>query len=133
MWQYNDVDRAFWREHLEAWLPAEIFDAHTHVNEPRFRRETMTEQKRRQYWVNEVSEPIGAAEAHAAKRRCFPIAKFSCLAFGNPSAGVRHRGRATPACKKNAFDGAGIAWRWCGRNGRPIAWPPSWICRTRWA
>ena len=60
VWQYTDVDRAFWDEHLEDWLPRRIFDAHTHVNEPRFRVEEMTEAKRRQYWVNEVAEPIGA-------------------------------------------------------------------------
>ena len=24
VWQYTDVDRAFWQEHLEDWLPAEI-------------------------------------------------------------------------------------------------------------
>jgi uncharacterized protein len=85
VWQYNDVDRAFWREHLEGWVPAEIFDAHTHVNEPRFRLETMTEQKRRQYWVNEVSEPIGAIEAHRCHELVFPRRKISCLAFGYPS------------------------------------------------
>ena len=36
VWTYTDVDRAFWREHLEPWLPQRIFDAHTHVSEPRF-------------------------------------------------------------------------------------------------
>jgi uncharacterized protein len=84
VWQYNNVDRAFWREQLEDWLPTEIFDAHTHVNEPRFRLETMTEQKRRQYWVNEVCEPIGAAEAQRCQELVLPQRKVSCLAFGYP-------------------------------------------------
>jgi uncharacterized protein len=84
VWQYTEVDRAFWRRHLEAWLPARIYDAHTHVNEPRFRREEMTDEKRRQYWVNEVAEPIGADEAERCHRTVFPGREVSCLAFGFP-------------------------------------------------
>ena len=26
-WHYTDVDRAFWVEHLEDWLPRRIIDA----------------------------------------------------------------------------------------------------------
>ena len=85
VWQYTDVDRAFWREHLESWVPTEIFDAHTHVNEPRFRLETMTEEKRRQYWVNELNEPIGAAETQRCHELVFPGRRVSCLAIGYPS------------------------------------------------
>ena len=84
VWQYTDVDRAFWQEHLEAFVPAEILDAHTHVNEPRFRLETLTEEKRRQHWFNEVNEPIGAAEAQRCHELVFPGRKVSCLAFGLP-------------------------------------------------
>ena len=84
VWSYTDVDRIFWREHLEAWLPPEIFDAHTHVNEPRFRLEAMTEEKRRQHWFNEVCEPIGAADAAHCHEIVFPGRKLSCLAFGLP-------------------------------------------------
>jgi len=84
VWQYTDVDRAFWRRHLEDWLPERIFDAHTHVQEPRFRLEEMTEEKRRQYWVNEVAEPIGAEDAARCYRTVFPARQVSCLAFGFP-------------------------------------------------
>jgi predicted TIM-barrel fold metal-dependent hydrolase len=84
VWHYTDVDRAFWQEHLEAWMPSRIFDAHTHVNEPRFRREEMTEEKRRQYWVNEVLEPIAAADAQRCHEVVFPGREVSCLAFGMP-------------------------------------------------
>jgi predicted TIM-barrel fold metal-dependent hydrolase len=84
VWQYTDADRAFWQEHLEPWLPRRIFDAHTHVNEPRFRVHQMTEEKRRQYWVNEVAEPIGAADAERCHQLVFPGREFSCLAFGFP-------------------------------------------------
>ena len=67
------------------WLPARIFDAHTHVNEPRFRVEETTEEMRRQYWVSEVNEPTGAANAEQCYRTVFPGKEFSCLAFGHPS------------------------------------------------
>lgn len=85
VWQYTDVDRAFWQEHLEDWMPEELFDAHTHVNEPRYCIEPMTEQKRRQYWVNEVSDPIGAADAQRCHETVFPGRKVSCLVFGSPT------------------------------------------------
>jgi predicted TIM-barrel fold metal-dependent hydrolase len=85
VWQYTDVDRAFWEEHLQPWLPSKIFDAHTHINEPQFRLEEPTEQMRRQYWVNELDAPIGAAEAQRCYRIVFPNREFCCLAFGHPS------------------------------------------------
>jgi uncharacterized protein len=85
VWQYSDVDRQFWREYLDPWLPQRIFDAHTHVTEPRFRMATMSEQKRRQYWINEASEPIGAADAARCYKTVFPGREFSCLAFGEAS------------------------------------------------
>jgi len=84
VWEYTDVDRAFWQEHLEDWLPRRIFDAHTHVNEPQFRITPMTEEKRRQYWVNEVAEPIGAEQAQHCYETVFPGRELSCLTFGFP-------------------------------------------------
>jgi len=85
VWQYTDVDRAFWQEHLEDWVPRRIVDAHTHVCEPRFRRVPVTEAKRRQYWVNEVNEPIGAEDAARCYATVLPGREFSCIAFGHPS------------------------------------------------
>lgn len=85
VWQYTDVDRAFWQEHLEPWLPKQIFDAHTHVNEPEFRIRLPSEEKLRQYWVNEVSQPISAATAQQCYETVFPGREFSCLAFGHPT------------------------------------------------
>jgi hypothetical protein len=85
VWEYTDVDRRFWQEHLESWVPPRVFDAHTHVNEPEFRVEAMTDEKRRQYWVNEVAEPIGAADSQRCMELVFPGREVSCLAFGHPS------------------------------------------------
>ena len=85
VWEYTDVDRRFWEEHLDGWLPKKLIDAHTHVNEPKFHIEEVTEAKRRQYWVSEVNEPISAADAAHAYATVFPGREFSCLAFGHPS------------------------------------------------
>ena len=68
VWHYTDVDRAFWNEHLEDWLPpADLRRPHARQRAASSASRTMTEEKRRQYWVNEVGEPIGAADAE----RCY--------------------------------------------------------------
>ena len=85
VWQYTDVDRVFWQEHLEDWVPRRIFDAHTHVNEPEYLVDPPSEEKQRQYWVNELSRPIGADAAAQCNATVFPGREFSCLAFGHPS------------------------------------------------
>ncbi len=85
VWDYTDVDRVFWEEHLENWLPRRILDAHTHVSHPRFRLELMSDAMRRQYWVNEVLEPIDAPTAERCYRAVFPNREFACVAFGHPS------------------------------------------------
>lgn len=84
VWHYADVDRAFWAEHLEGWLPRRIIDVHTHIANPRLRLAPMTEAMRRQYWVNEVFEPIDAPTAERCHRTVFPNREFSCVAFGVP-------------------------------------------------
>ena len=50
----------------------------------RFRIGERTEEMRRQYWVNEISEPIGAADAQRCYETVFPGREFSCLVFGHP-------------------------------------------------
>ena len=84
LWHYNDVDRAFWAEHLEGWLPRGIVDAHTHLMDPKFRLTPMTEAMRKQYWVNEVFEPIDFDTADRCQRVVFPGREVKCVAFGVP-------------------------------------------------
>ncbi len=104
VWEYTDVDRAFWQRHLEDWVPGRIFDAHTHVNEPRFRLVERTEEMRRQYWVNELSEPIARPTRSDATRRSSPAASSPAW----PSAiraSITTSRRATPACGSSARRG----------------------------
>jgi len=84
VWNYSDVDRAFWQEHFEPWLPRRLIDAHTHIARPAHRLQPMTDAMRRQYWVNELFEPIEAADAERCHRTVFPQREVSCLAFGMP-------------------------------------------------
>ncbi len=84
VWNFTDVDRAFWAEHLEGWLPLRIVDAHTHIAHARHRLEPMTEAKRRQYWVNELLEPMDGPTAEHCYRTVFPKRESACVAFGLP-------------------------------------------------
>ncbi len=84
---YRDMDRAFWAEHLEDWVPAQLVDAHVHIVDPQFRTEVVTEELRRSYWVMEVDEMMDAATAERCFRTVFPGRKFSCVGFGYPSLG----------------------------------------------
>ena len=84
IWQYTDVDRAFWAEHLEDWLPERIIDAHVHVDDPACRLEEMTDEKRRQYWVAEVFEPMTADTLAHCDATVFPGRSVSHVAMGSP-------------------------------------------------
>ena len=85
VWDYRDVDRAFWDEHLADWLPRRIIDAHTHVAKPSFRLEPMTDEKRRQYWVQEVLEPVDADTARRCMDIVLPGREVRCVTMGHPS------------------------------------------------
>ena len=85
VWTYNDVDRRFWHENLADWLPRRIFDAHVHLNLPAHRVRPMTGQMRRQYWVNEVAEPMDAATAERCDTIVLPGREVAHLAFGWPT------------------------------------------------
>lgn len=84
VWTYNDVDRAFWAEHLEDWVPRRIIDAHIHLSDPRNRLVPMTEQRRRQYWVAEVSEPLPAPDAVRCLSIVYPGREVHCVTMGTP-------------------------------------------------
>jgi len=82
VWDYTGVDRAFWQEHLESFLPKKIFDAHTHIANPSLRIRPMTEEMRKQYWVNELDEPISAEDSECCIKTVFPNRDVKCLVFG---------------------------------------------------
>lgn len=84
---YSDVDRAFWEEHLEDWVPSRIIDAHVHVVHPRFQIETLSEEMRRDYWVNELVDMQDAETADRCYRTVYPGREVTAVAFGFPGLG----------------------------------------------
>ncbi|HRY51553.1 MAG TPA: amidohydrolase family protein [Candidatus Paceibacterota bacterium] len=84
VWQYTDVDREFWARRLEDWLPPNIIDAHMHVSDPALRLAPMTDEMRRQYWVNEVLEPMDFTTADHCYAVLFPGRRLTCVGFGMP-------------------------------------------------
>ena len=84
---YTDVDRAFWAEHLEDWLPERIMDAHVHVAHPRFQVATITEETKRSYWVMELQESQDADTAALCYKLLYPDRQTSCICTGAPSLG----------------------------------------------
>lgn len=84
VYDYTDVDRAFWAEHLEAWMPPRIIDAHAHVTDPALRLETPTETQRRSFWVAEVMEPQTAESVARCYGIVYPRREVSLVCFGSP-------------------------------------------------
>ena len=68
VWDYTDVDRAFWDAHLADWLPERLIDAHSHLLLDRLRLVERTEEKKRQYWVNELELCMDAETAEHCDR-----------------------------------------------------------------
>jgi uncharacterized protein len=84
VWEYRDIDRAFWADRLEEFMPASIMDAHVHLDDPSARRVEMTDAKRKQYWVAEVCQPMQADELERADTVIYPGRSISHLAMGLP-------------------------------------------------
>lgn len=84
---YNDVDRAFWAEHLEDWVPQHIIDAHVHVNNPVFQIETVTEETLKSSWVSEVTAKPDVPTAKHCADITFPNRKVTYVAFGHADLG----------------------------------------------
>jgi len=87
LWNYTDVDRGFWAAHLEAWVPPRIFDTHVHVTDAACLRRPLTDERRRQHWVMEVSGPLSGNALAQCDATTYPGRKVSHLAFGWPDLG----------------------------------------------
>ncbi|GMW03037.1 MAG: hypothetical protein AMXMBFR84_41730 [Candidatus Hydrogenedentota bacterium] len=84
---YTDVDRAFWQVHLEDWVPERILDGHVHIVHPRYQIETITEEMRRSYWVNELVEMQDADTAFRCYKTVYPDRSVTCVGFAFPGLG----------------------------------------------
>lgn len=120
---YNDVDRAFWREHLEDWVPERILDAHVHIADPSFQIETITEEIRKAYWVMELLDAQNYETFDRCYRTVFPGRKISCIAFGNPCLGDDiEANNAYVACESKKRDYLSLAIVRPTWVGEQVAW-----------
>lgn len=85
VWHYKQIDRDYWSRHLEDWVPQRLIDAHVHVFHPDHRLIQMSEQMKRQYWVNELIEPITVEQTASCDTLVFPDREVTHVAFGFPS------------------------------------------------
>ncbi|MBI2435221.1 MAG: amidohydrolase family protein [Candidatus Hydrogenedentes bacterium] len=120
---YTDVDRAFWAEHLEDWVPRRIIDAHVHIVHPRYQIETLTEEMRHGYWVNELLDMQDAETAERCYHTVYPGREVSCVAFGFPGLGWDIEGAnlyvSTEMAKRNCHALAVVRPTWVAEQ---IAW-----------
>jgi len=81
--EYREVDRRFWGERLEAFLPERIFDAHRHIALPEH-IEPAPPAARKRNWAREVAEYETLEQAALGYATLFPGRECSHLAFGMP-------------------------------------------------
>jgi len=87
VFNYTDVDAAFWAEHLEDWVPKRLIDGHVHVNDPAFQIETISEEMIANSWVTEVNAKPDVATAKHCADITFPNRDVTYVAFGHPDLG----------------------------------------------
>lgn len=81
--EYTDVDRRFFEERLEPWLPERLFDAHRHVQLPEHLDETDAPFERGSF-PEGIAGPESVKMARLGYEIMFPGRTVEMLAFGSP-------------------------------------------------
>lgn len=81
--ELRDVDRRFWEERLESYLPPRLFDAHRHVWLAEHLGPSWPGRKRTD-WASEVAGPESLQHAALGYSLLFPGREVCYLAFGVP-------------------------------------------------
>ena len=84
--ELRDVDRRFWAERIEGFLPTRIFDAHRHVARPEHVA-AIPSRQRMANWAYEVAHYETFEQAEEGYSQLFPGRFVSYLAFGFPYQG----------------------------------------------
>jgi predicted TIM-barrel fold metal-dependent hydrolase len=84
---YTDVDRAFWAKHLEDWVPQRVYDSHIHIIDQSYQLETVSEEMKKSYWVQELQNMLSADVAGHCYQTVFPGRDVCCTGFGWPFLG----------------------------------------------
>jgi predicted TIM-barrel fold metal-dependent hydrolase len=87
LFEIKDVDRAFYEEHLAAFLPHRMIDVHTHVWLKAFMAETPS-QSRGPTWPGRVAAQNSIADLLETYRLMFPGQQVTPLIFSSPGRGV---------------------------------------------
>ncbi len=107
--EYTDVDRAFFEERIDPWLPERIFDAHRHVRLPEHVDESQ-ERFKRGTFPEGIAGPESIEEAREAYAVLFPDREVEMLAFGSPQSNCD--------CEaSNAYVSETFAWNDDARTG----------------
>ena len=73
---YTELDRRIWEDELESFVPAKVFDAHSHIwSEANARPETR---------ANPLRFPVDAAALAAWQRQLFPGRRLGFMILGTP-------------------------------------------------
>jgi hypothetical protein len=126
--ELRDVDRRFWAERIEPFLPGRVFDAHRHIAKPEHLAPMPPEQRAR-HWAFEVADHETLDEAQQAYAQLFPGCSVAYLAFGFPYQGCRLE-------ENNAYLVEGLAGTGCAALAMTSpAWPAErvagWLRRPR--
>jgi predicted TIM-barrel fold metal-dependent hydrolase len=84
---YTDVDRAFWAKHLEDWVPQRVYDSHIHIIDQSYQLETVSEEMKKSYWVQDLQNMLSADVAGHCYQTVFPGRDVCCTGFGWPFLG----------------------------------------------
>jgi hypothetical protein len=104
--EYTDVDRRFFEERLDPYLPERIFDAHRHVQLPEHLDESEEPFKRGSF-PEGIAGPESVEQARLAYEIMFPGREVEMLGFGSPQSNVL--ARANNEWVSEQFAGSGSA------------------------
>jgi predicted TIM-barrel fold metal-dependent hydrolase len=81
--EYTDRDRAFYQVHIQAEIPQEIYDVHTHINLPEH-VETVPGERLESDWALECGHILPARDAYRCANELFPDTVYRIAGFPWP-------------------------------------------------
>ena len=78
--EYTEVDKAFYRDHIAPRLPSEIFDVHVHAFLQKH-VDMVPEDVRTSFWASECAVTLSCDDAHACACELYPDSSYAFAAF----------------------------------------------------
>ena len=82
--EYTDVDRQFYSDHVAPRIPGDIFDVHVHIFLKKH-VDMIPEEKAGAFWANECAHVLSADDAHACAHEMYPDTRYAYAGFPTPS------------------------------------------------